>query len=194
MVAIIGAGIALTANQFSPHGLSLKRDYFPRIAQPAVAGNATATAIAPPAVAPDGIPAEVFQTLREKGLQPIAHAQVVEHFHDPQYGSGIVFVDARDDAHFQAGHIPGAYQLNSYEMEKFFPTVLPVCLEATKVIVYCNGGECEDSEFAAVALSQAGVPLQNLFVYVGGIAEWTKNKLAVETGGRNSGNLKPATP
>jgi hypothetical protein len=35
-----------------------------------------------------------------------------------------------------------------------------------------------------------GIPNQKLFVFGGGIAEWTTNGLPVETGARNNGNLR----
>ena len=70
------------------------------------------------------------------------------------------------------------------------PTVLPVCLAAQKVVVYCTGGACEDSEFAALMLRDAGVPRENVYVYVGGITEWIANGLPVETGARGSGQMK----
>ena len=68
------------------------------------------------------------------------------------------------------------------------PTVLPMCLSAQKVVVYCNGGACEDSELAAVMLRDAGIPAGNILVYSGGISEWT-NGLPFEIGARGSGQI-----
>jgi rhodanese-related sulfurtransferase len=69
---------------------------------------------------------------------------------------------------------------------------MPLCLTAQKIVVYCTGGECEDSEFAAIMLRDAGVPRENLFVYTGGITEWKSQGRPVETGARASGQmLKP---
>ena len=56
----------------------------------------------------------------------------------------------------------------------------------------CNGGTCEDSEFAALSLRDAGVPSNKLFVYIGGFAEWVTNGLPVELGPRKSGRLQEA--
>ena len=73
------------------------------------------------------------------------------------------------------------------------PTVLPLCLNAQKIVVYCTGGACEDSEFAALMLRDSGVPAENLYVYIGGMAEWTTNALPVEAGPRGSGQVtRPA--
>jgi rhodanese-related sulfurtransferase len=58
-----------------------------------------------------------------------------------------------------------------------------------KVVVYCNGGECEDSEFAAIMLRDAGVPREALFIYAGGITEWKAQRLPMEAGARRSGEL-----
>ena len=187
-VVVLAAGIALAvlANVISPRGLVLTRDYFPK----AVPHPAPVMAQLTPADTAVDIPPDVAERLREKGLQPLGHAEVVRLHQEVQAGYSIVFVDARDDTHYQAGHIPGAYQLNPYEFERYLPTTLPPCLAATNVIVYCNGGECEDSEFAAITLNQAGVPAANLFVYAGGITEWSAHKLPLETGERDSRQIK----
>ena len=125
-----------------------------------------------------------------------ASNEVTALFRDPRHDQGLVaFIDARDDAHYQAGHIPGAWQFDHYRAEAYLPAVLPVCMNAQQVVVYCNGGTCEDSEFAAVLLRDAGVPRTSLFVYVGGITEWKSNGLPVETGARRSGQLlQPLAP
>jgi rhodanese-related sulfurtransferase len=70
--------------------------------------------------------------------------------------------------------------------------VLPVCQAAEEVVIYCNGGECEDSQFAAVALRDAGIANQKLFVFAGGFAEWMKNGLPVEAGGPSGGKVRDA--
>ena len=103
-------------------------------------------------------------------------------------------VDARDSAHYEAGHIPGAWQFDHYRPESSLPKVLPPCLSALKIVVYCGGGQCEDSEFAAIMLRDAGVRRESLFVYAGGIAEWMARHLPIETGGRNSGRILPTGP
>ena len=71
---------------------------------------------------------------------------------------------------------------------------LSTCLNATKIVVYCSGGNCEDSEFAALTLKEAGAPLDRIAVYAGGITDWTAKGLPIEVGARNSGNLRPANP
>jgi rhodanese-related sulfurtransferase len=122
----------------------------------------------------------------------IASNDVVRLFRDPRYDQNlVVFIDARDDAHYAAGHIPGAHQFNHYRPEQYLPNVLPFCLGAMQIVVYCTGGQCEDSEFAALMLRDAGIPAASLFVYPGGMNEWTSLNLPVELGPRRSGQFKP---
>ena len=129
--------------------------------------------------------------MKEKGLQLIDRPQARQLFQDPRFQQNIVvFIDAREREHYQQGHIPGAYEFDPYRSGKYFDEVLPVCQKAEQIVVYCNGGDCDDSETAALLLRDMGISNQKLFVYAGGITEWTTNGLPVETGARNSGNLR----
>jgi rhodanese-related sulfurtransferase len=204
LVATLGLAFALGANALSPRGLRLNRNYFPT----AAAGRTSAPPPAKPAQIERGQTTNALagadftgalsaavRRLQEHGLQPMGSNAIVQLFQDARYEQGlVVFVDARDDAHYQAGHIPGAWQFDHYRAENYLGKVLPVCLNAQQVVVYCTGGECEDSEFAAIMLRDAGVPRENLFVYAGGITEWTGNKLPIETGARLSGQLLDHKP
>lgn len=182
LVAVLGLFAALVANFISPRGLSLTRNYFPE-------KETMPTATVPAAGAPGP------GALSTNGLAVITTAQALELFHDPHYEQAlIVFVDARDDQHYMAGHIPGAWQLDRYYPEKHLATVLPACMNATRVVVYCTGGECEDSHYAAQTLQEAGVPTEHLSVYASGMTEWEAKKLPVETGARHSGTLRPNQP
>jgi len=200
VVAAIGLAVALLANLVSPRGLSLTRNYFP--SSGTTHGNIDGTAnstvnAAVPATNGAGQSAReiVAARLKEKGLQPIDGREATQLFRDPQYElESIVFIDARDDRHYQEGHIPGAYQFDRYYPEKHLPGVLPACLNARNIVVYCTGGNCEDSEFAALTLKEAGVPGEHLSVYVGGMTEWAASGWPVEVGERKSGKMRAAKP
>jgi rhodanese-related sulfurtransferase len=194
LVAALGLVFALAANALSPRGLRLSRNYFP--------GDPARDDVAPSGVHSKSAQTNeistnrlsaVLERLRQQNLLSATSNEVIELFRDPRYEQGVVvFIDARNDQDYQAGHIPGAWQFNHYRAEAHLPTVLPVCLAAQKVVVYCKGGECEDSEFAAIVLRDAGVPRENLFVYTGGISEWMTNGLPVEIGVR--GNADRVAP
>ena len=194
LVAAAGIVLAFGANLVSPRGLVLTRNYFPADINrpvPVATGAGSPSDVAntnPPASSPAQL---LAVRLKEQGLQSVDGRQAAQLFHDPRFQQGtIAFIDARDEQHYREGHIPGACEFDPYHPEKYFATVLPVCQAAEQIVVYCNGGDCDDSESAAILLRDVGIANRKLFIYMGGIPEWTTNGLPVEIGGRNSGNLR----
>ena len=200
LVSITGAALAFIANGVSNRGLKLTRNYFPGASRPSLTakpatntGNkAFNTTNAAATVSADQ---DAVARLRGKGFQVADGDQAVSLFRDPRYEQGlVVFVDARNDEHYKHGHIPGAYQFDHMYPERYLGAVLPACTTAQQVMVYCDGGDCELSEFAAEFLrGSAGVPNDKLFVYAGGLKEWEKRHLPLEIGERKSGQFKTAS-
>ena len=151
LVSALGLVFALLVNLVSARGLSLTRNYFPssRTTHGKIDGSANSivhAAVRDTNGAGQSAREIVAARLKEKGLQPIDGREATQLFRDPQYElESIVFIDARDDRHYQEGHIPGAYQFDRYYPEKHLPAVLPACLNARNIVVYCSGGNCEDS-------------------------------------------------
>ena len=197
LVAGVGIALGFAANALSPRGLELGRNYFPGGDTPVAASSTVVSPVSPATntSASNGVPAAespVFARLRAKGLQPATLAEIQQLHDDPRFGLGaIVFLDDRDHEYAE-GHVPGAYQFFHYRAQEFLPTVLPVLLAAEKIVVYCGGGTCEDSEFAALMLTEIGVPREKLIVFAGGMKEWKASQLPLELGERNSGRLAPA--
>jgi rhodanese-related sulfurtransferase len=195
LVIVVGLGLSLAANAISSRGLVLSRDYFPGQTKAVPVAPKPAPVVKPAPVAPSPVstnePSEaelLTQRLRDKGLQELKRVQAEKLFHDPRArDQRIVFIDARDEDHYKDGHIPGAFALDPYYPDRQLETVLPVCVEAEQVVVYCTGGDCEDSDTDAILLRDAGVPNQRIFVYGGGFTEWSDFHLPLETGARNSG-------
>jgi rhodanese-related sulfurtransferase len=79
-----------------------------------------------------------------------------------------IFIDAREPDFFEEGHIPGAINVPLSQLAH--PAGLPEN-KAAALIVYCSGGDCEDSRILAKALSAAGY--ESLSVLAGGWDEWT---------------------
>lgn len=126
--------------------------------------------------------------LAGRGLALVRLPEVQAWFEDPAYDAeAIVFVDARNRPLYEEGHIPAAYRFDHFYPQETLAEVLPAALAAQWVMVYCNGGDCEDSEFAATFLRDAGVPSDRLRVYAGGLEEWQAAGLPIEIGPRRSG-------
>ena len=182
--------LAFAANGLSPHGLELSKNFFPGSTQalPRPAGRpnqGTYETNANPPAEP------LTERLRKDGLQLADGNVAVQLFRNPRREQdGVIFIDARDDQHYEAGHIPGAYHFDRFHPEDYLSNVVQVCLTAQRIVFYCNGGDCDDSEHAAIMLRDSiGIPKQKVFVYGGGMAEWTSNGLPIEVGARNSGQL-----
>lgn len=65
---------------------------------------------------------------------------------------GAVWVDARADADFEAGHVPGALSLNEEDWEAGFPALLEVWAPGTPIVVYCSSESCMRSHHVAERL------------------------------------------
>ena len=188
LVGTVGVLVALGANALSPRGLKLTRNYSPGNAVAASHSVVASTIGLPPS-------ANLEKQFRAEGLRLADSALAAHLFTDPKREQGlVVFVDARDDEHYRAGHIPGAFQLDHYHPENYLAAVLPASQAAEQVVVYCKGGSCEDSEQTAIFLRDAGVPKDRLFVYAGGFDEWSARHMPIETGERNSGQVTSALP
>jgi rhodanese-related sulfurtransferase len=112
--------------------------------------------------------------------QTISFSEVRKSIQDPARFGLDVIVDARDDGPYREGHLPRAVQFWPYQTEYYIHNVLDLALGAERVIIYCNGGECEDSHFAAEQLVTHGVLPSQIYIYAGGWEEWKANNAPVE--------------
>jgi rhodanese-related sulfurtransferase len=191
LIAVIGAALAFAANALSPRGLELSRNYFPATTLASPTPVARTNLLTAPAAHTNSPLDLLAERLRAIGLQLAGSNQVVQFFRDPRREQdAVIFIDARDEDHYRAGHIPGAYHFDRFHPENYLTNVVPVCLAAQDIVFYCNGGECDDSEHAAIMLRDSlGLPKEKVFVYGGGFTEWTNDGLPFELGARNSGDL-----
>jgi len=90
-----------------------------------------------------------------------------------------VFLDARDKALFDEGHIKGAKNLPWYEVDDYFQRVVPGMDRETPVITYCDGESCNLSHELALFLKNMG--FAEVRVLVNGWTVWTENNLPIET-------------
>jgi rhodanese-related sulfurtransferase len=88
-----------------------------------------------------------------------------------------LFIDARHEFDYQAGHIRGAVNvaLNTYDLHR---PRLDKILKDKLLIVYCDGAECNSSIELTVKLMESG--FTNVKVFFGGWQEWISAKLPTE--------------
>jgi len=96
---------------------------------------------------------------------------------------GIPFLDARRSAVYAEGHIAGARSFPIWEstvdeqIKKLFEEGYDV---NAPLVVYCSGGDCEDSHMLAERLHRFG--FNDALVYADGFPDWEKRQLSVEKG------------
>jgi rhodanese-related sulfurtransferase len=99
------------------------------------------------------------------------------------HGRGIPFLDARRTAVYTEGHVAGARSFPIWEstvedaIKKLFEEGYDV---NAPLVIYCSGGDCEDSHMLAERLHQFG--FNNALVYTGGFPDWERRRLPVEKG------------
>jgi len=93
---------------------------------------------------------------------------------------GALFLDARDPAEYEAGHIPGAIRLTGPEANTDPEKIKALPVQGRPIICYCEGGACEASLDLARTLIDAGY--KKVLVYMGGFPEWSADNQPVEKG------------
>jgi rhodanese-related sulfurtransferase len=94
-----------------------------------------------------------------------------------------IFVDARRGKHFEPGHIPGARSLSPWEGdhdERLEAFMNAEAESGRPVVIYCTGGDCEDSHAVGERLREAG--FQEVMILRAGFPGWKKAGHPVETG------------
>jgi rhodanese-related sulfurtransferase len=90
----------------------------------------------------------------------------------------VLFLDARDEGYYQAGHIKGAMK-NIFLYELIFK-IEEKQNKDTPLVVYCGDPGCGDSEQLAYDFKDMG--FTKLYVFKGGWLEWSKAGYPSEVG------------
>ena len=155
---VLAGAVGLFFNAQRSDGLEISRNYFP------------AGSVLPPSEAPSP---DDEDTAPEHEFNVVTLAEALEYY---DFGnSSILFIDARDDSHYERCHIPNAIQFDYYHPQDYLEGVRDFSSDAEVIIIYCNGGECEDSLLAARYLTSEidnPLPLEALYVFEDGIQAW----------------------
>ena len=89
-------------------------------------------------------------------------------------------LDARSDAFYHFGHVPGALNLSREAFEKDYAALQPKLAthKDQAIAVYCSGSDCPDAGLVAEALLKLGY--NTLLVYPEGWEQWTQVGLPQE--------------
>jgi len=145
--------LAVLGNSLSPRGIALVGDWDTRL-------------VVVSARAKDDV---VHRELEIKNLQT-AKAIFDQGDH--------LFVDARREADYQAGHIQGAVSLPVHRFEEHIGDFWETHPMETKLVIYCSGRLCEDSHHLAQLLLESG--FQTVRVLTDGFDPWMDAGYPVE--------------
>jgi rhodanese-related sulfurtransferase len=147
----------------------------------------------PPAAAPtphppvptpatkDEDPTKRFPPHPDKPYVEIAFADV-----NWLHGKKVLFLDARRTSVYEQGHIPGARSYSVWEsdiddkVQKLFAERSDQAAQNLPIVIYCSGGDCEDSHMLAQKLW--GIQFNNVYVYKDGFPDWQKHNGPIHTG------------
>lgn len=92
----------------------------------------------------------------------------------------VLFVDARSEADYRAGHIKGAVNIPDLDFENHIGSFLEKTAAETVLITYCEGDSCTLSKSLAEKLSLAG--FENVFHLKNGWGQWKERGLPIARG------------
>jgi rhodanese-related sulfurtransferase len=102
------------------------------------------------------------------------------------HSKGALFLDARRTSVYEQGHIPGARPFSVWESDiddkvrKLFDERSDPRDQEKPIVIYCSGGDCEDSHMLAQKLW--GIQFNNVYVYKDGFPDWQRRGQAIHTG------------
>jgi rhodanese-related sulfurtransferase len=136
---------------------------------------------APQPPTPPTIDISKFRAHPDKAYVEIAFDDV-----NALHSKGVLFLDARRTSVYEQGHISEARPFSVWESDiddkvnKFFEERSTPESQALPIVIYCSGGDCEDSHMLAQKLW--GIQYNNVYVYKDGFPDWQKRGGAVRTG------------
>lgn len=187
LVVVVGTAAGLAFNSARTDGrISLSRNYFEIARNPVPAPDAPLVARTDPPRVTRGTAESAggeaagkalehdFKVIDTRGMIDLVWSQ-------DAFNGYAVFIDARDHETYHAGHVPGAFNVYNYDVDKFYPAFAPCIENAETIVVYCGGGSCEDSIFLATELTRRGIAFGRLHVYEEGWKGWTASGEEIQT-------------
>jgi rhodanese-related sulfurtransferase len=140
---------------------------------PATTATAATTPPATQAKVPEDVPSpvkprKVFAPHPDKPFVEISNEDAMQLWHEKA-----IFIDARRTDVYATGHIASARSMPVWEADindrvrAFFDEVTD---QQQPIVIYCSGGNCEDSHMLAEKLWGAGY--ENVLVYKDGFPAW----------------------
>lgn len=163
-IVAIATGIGLADSARRP--AKLTREAPPALPDPSSPPNPTTAATAlPPSSTPVAPPAPVESA---PAALPVGHITVAQA--KALFDNGAKFIDARAKDDYEKGHVRDAFRVLQSAFAAGDPPALAMIMRSEVVVVYCNGGHCDESEGVARMLDQSGY--KKVYVMHDGFPGW----------------------
>lgn len=104
--------------------------------------------------------------------EPLRNDEVSMRVIAERWQGRVLWVDARPQEQYDAGHVPDALLLNEQKFDEQLFNYLDTLQTNTKpIVIYCSGAKCEASRHVLERLKQT-LPIENAFVLKGGWKAW----------------------
>lgn len=104
--------------------------------------------------------------------EPLRDDEVSMQAIQERWKGDVLWIDARIQEQFDAGHVPGALLLNEQKFdEQLFGHLDTLQTNTKPIIIYCSAAKCEASRHVLERLKQT-LPVENVFVLKGGWQAW----------------------
>ena len=139
-----------------------------------------------PEAAPAPPPAKIDLATRFPAHPDKAYVEISGDDAALLHANGALTLDARRTSVYEAGHIAGARIFSVWESDvddkvnKLYEERSDPREQLKPILIYCSGGDCEDSHMLAQKLW--GVQFNNIYVYKDGFPDWQKRRGTVHTG------------
>ena len=114
------------------------------------------------------------KNLHDERWPILAAEAVLQHVEE---GTAIL-IDARDPNEYEAGHLPSAINLPEKFFIESFQEIGESLPREIPLVVYCQGGECDQSHQVLEQLS--ALAFQKLYLYPGGWNDWSAKEYPIE--------------
>ncbi len=149
----------------------------PAPATPAPATPAPAAAQPTAPASPAAAPAADFKPTPKDKL-PTGHITLDDA--KALFDAGASFIDSRRKELYEQSRVPGALRVELSDFSKGDPQALMLVPRDAFVVVYCNGGNCDESEKVAQMLNNSGYT--KVYVLHDGLPGWVNMGWSTESG------------
>lgn len=127
------------------------------------------------AMSDDPLPLIAEPKVFDEEKYPVVDAETVKNH--IENGTAII-IDARDPNEYEEGHIQGALNLPASSFNDYFREIGEGLPRDFPIVVYCQGGLCDQSHIVLYQLEQIG--FMDLHIYQEGWLDWVEHNFPTE--------------